>query len=102
MAYSILSEFQSFIDSLLETEPVFKDTSVSFSKYKNSENTNVLEVNLENKSKLGLILIYEDSYVHIEVHDKLTADPIFINSLSFKDFLALENILKLYLVNQWN
>lgn len=101
MVSNNILEYKAAINSLVETSSVFRDNSIEFSQYLNSDGIEVLEINLENKSNLGLILIYEDSHAHIEIHDKISADPIFIKSYSFENLVGLVTFLKESLLKKW-
>ena len=41
---------------------------------------NYYQINFNLLSMIGLIILYEEGYVHFEIHDVESADPIFIMS----------------------
>lgn len=98
----MLSKQQANIESFFRAESALIGSTIHFSNYLNTEKHNVIEINLESQSKLGLVLIYDDSYVYIDIHDKSTADPIFNASFSFRDFSELVGVLKVHLIKKWN
>lgn len=66
-----------------------------------NQDTTVWQIDLEKEDKISVLLIYDDGYIHIDLHDKVIIEPICIISSSFQNIKELGKILDDILLKNW-
>jgi hypothetical protein len=66
------------------------------------ENKNIyIEINLESKCCLGMLLIYPNGFANIDIHDKIKTIPILVKSIEYNSLETLINKLSKVIYENW-